>query len=77
MPATSTAKKFSGKDANDGDTFYLTSCDAWTRDISVAELLTSDDFDWRLAFAQRLREVVDDTLTNAREGEHGLPELAA
>ena len=77
MPATSTETIVSAKDANDGDTVYLTSCDAWTRDISVGELLTSDDFDWRLAFAQRLREVVDATLTNALEDEHGLPELAA
>ena len=77
MTITSTPKVVSAKDAKDGDIVYLTSCDAWTRDISVAELLNVDDFDWRLAFAQRLREVVDATLTDAREGEHGLTELAA
>ena len=77
MTATYTPKVVSAKDANDGDTVYLTSCDAWTRDISVAELLAEDDFDWRLAFAKRLREVVGAALTDAQEGKHGLPELTA
>lgn len=70
-------KVVSAKDANAGDTVYLTSCDAWTRDIAVAELLEEDDFDWRLAFARRLKEVVNATLTDAVEGAHGLPELVA
>ena len=77
MTATHTPKVVSAKGANDGHTVYLTSCDAWSRDISVAELLTEDDFDWRLAFARRLREVVGAKLTNARAGAHGFPELAA
>ena len=75
MTTTYTPKVVSAKDASDGDTVYLTSCDAWTRDISVAELLAEDDFDWRLAFAKRLREVIGATLTDAREGKHGWPEL--
>lgn len=70
-------KVISAKDTNDGEAVYLTSCDAWSRDIAVAELLSKADFDWRLAFAQRLREVVDATLIDAREGAHGLPELVA
>ena len=40
-------------------------------------LATSMGFNWRLAFAQRLREVDDATLIDAREGVHGLPELIA
>jgi len=68
-------KVVSAQDVKDGDTVYLTSCDAWTRDIQVAELLTEEDTDWRLAFANRLREVVNATLTEARESASGLPEL--
>jgi len=47
-----------------GDTVYLTSCDAWSTDIALAERLTTKDFDWRLAFAQRLHDVTDATLTD-------------
>lgn len=77
MTIASRTKIVSAKDVKQGNTVYLTSCDAWSPDISVAELLTEDDFDWRLAFAQRLREVVSATLIDAREGPYGLPELAA
>ncbi|PCJ73224.1 MAG: hypothetical protein COA53_12800 [Rhodobacteraceae bacterium] len=70
-------KVISAKDTNDGEVVYLTSCDAWTPDVSIAELLSEEDFGWRLAFAQRLREVVDATLIDAREGAHGLSELVA
>ena len=70
-------KVISAVSVSDGDTVYLTSCDAWTRDITVAELLAAEDFDWRLAFAQRLREVTDATLVDAVEGEFGFAQLAA
>ncbi|MCK4713351.1 MAG: DUF2849 domain-containing protein [Marinosulfonomonas sp.] len=72
-----TEKVISATDVKDGDTVYLTSCDAWTRDIAVAELLGADDVDWRLAFANRLREVTGATPVDAVEGAHGLAELAA
>lgn len=71
------SKVISAVDVQDGDTVYLTSCDAWTRDIAVAELLGREDIDWRLAFAQRLREVTDATPLDAVEGAYGLAELAA
>jgi len=74
---TSSPKVIAAKDIADGDTVYLTSCDAWTRDVAVAELLGSEDIDWRLAFAQRLREVTGATPVDAIEGAHGLTELAA
>lgn len=77
MTQSRTRKVVSAKNAKDGDTVYLTSCDAWSRDIEVAELLAQDDFDWRLAFANRLKEVVNPILIAAREGSHGLPELVA
>ena len=77
MTASQPQKVISAKDTNDGEAVYLTSCDAWSPDITVAELLSEEDFGWRLAFAQRLREVVDATLIDAREGVHGLPELVA
>ena len=64
-------------DTTAGDTVYLTSCDAWTRDIAVAELLAADDVDWRLAFANRLREVHGAMPVAAVAGEFGLAELAA
>ena len=70
-------KVISAVSISDGDTVYLTSCDAWTRDIAVAELLEADDFDWRLAFARRLREVTNATLVDAVEGEFGFAQLAA
>ena len=70
-------KVISAVSISDGDTVYLTSCDAWTRDVAVAELLEVEDFDWRLAFARRLREVTDATLLDAVEGEFGFAQLAA
>ena len=70
-------KVISAVSVSDGETVYLTSCDAWTRDIAVAELLEVEDFDWRLAFARRLNEVTDATLLDAVEGEFGFAQLAA
>jgi len=70
-------KVISATDIADGDTVYLTSCDAWTRDVAIAELLGEDDLDWRLAFANRLREVRDAALVPAKATEHGLAELIA
>lgn len=77
MTAQQPSKVISAIDTNDGEVVYLTACDAWSRDVAVAELLSEEDFDWRLAFAQRLREVGDAALIDAREGAHGLPELVA
>lgn len=77
MATASTHKVISAEDANDGGTVYLTSCDAWTPDVAIAELLESDDEGWRLAFANRLREVVNPNLVGARENTLGLAELAA
>ncbi len=77
MTIQSSAKVVSANDALDGDVVYLTSCDAWTPDIKVAELLDLEDHDWRLAFAQRLREVKNAALVDAREDVNGLPELVA
>ncbi len=77
MTTSQPQKVISAKNTHDGEAVYLTSCDAWSQDIAIAELLSEDDFDWRLAFARRLREVVDATLIDAREGAHGLPELVA
>ncbi len=77
MTAVQSQKVILAKDTNDGQAVYLTSCDAWSPDITVAELLSEEDFGWRLSFAQRLREVVDASLIDAREGAHGLPELIA
>jgi hypothetical protein len=77
MTASQPQKVISAKDTSDGEVVYLTSCDAWSRDVAIAELLSEEDFGWRLAFAQRLREVAGATLIDAREGAHGLPELVA
>lgn len=78
---SATAKVIAATDANSGDMVFLTSCDAWTPDVRIAELLTDPaDFDWRLAFARRLTGVTDKRdadLVNALEDEHGLPALAA
>ena len=68
-------KVISAKSVDAGSTVYLTSCDAWSGDIAFAELLGADDFDWRLAFARRLREVANATLTDARENGSGMAEL--
>lgn len=48
----------------DGKIVYLTECDAWTPDIEIAENLSCDDQEWRLAFARRLREVENAVLAN-------------
>ena len=77
MANPATHKIISAKDADNGGTVYLTSCDAWTPDVAIAELLEKDDQGWRLAFANRLREVVNPNLVNARENTLGLAELAA
>ncbi len=77
MATPSTHKVISAKDASNGDTVYLTSCDAWTPDIAIAELLKADDEGWRLDFANRLHEVVNPGLVDARENTLGLAELAA
>ncbi|MCF6315302.1 MAG: DUF2849 domain-containing protein [Marinosulfonomonas sp.] len=77
MTNSATPKVIAAKDVTDGDTVYLTSCDAWTRDVAVAELLGADDVGWRLAFANRLHEVTDATPIAAVEGASGLAELVA
>jgi len=77
MATASTHKVISAQDASDGRTVYLTSCDAWTPDVAIAELLEADDEGWRLAFAGRLRDVVSPNLVEARENTLGLAELAA
>lgn len=74
---THAQKVITAQDTADGSTVYLTSCDAWSAEIEVAELLSYDDFDWRLAFANRLKEVKSPALIPAREGMNGLPELIA
>lgn len=76
MSQQTESKVISAIHAMDGDTVYLTSCDAWSREVGVAEVLTRDDFDWRLAFANRLKEVVRPQLVNAQLGKFGLAELA-
>lgn len=70
-------KVISATDITKGDTVYLTSCDAWSRDVALAELLNEEDVDWRLAFANRLREVRSAIPVTAREDAQGLTELAA
>ncbi|MBL4805984.1 MAG: DUF2849 domain-containing protein [Rhodobacteraceae bacterium] len=72
-----THKVITAKNADNGNTVYLTSCDAWTPDIAVAELLQKEDEDWRLAFANRLHEVTGPALLDAVEGKFGMAELAA
>lgn len=77
MSHSSTTKVISAIDKLAGDTVYLTSCDAWSRDIALAELLTEEDVDWRLAFANRLREVHSATPVAAKEDTLGLAQLVA
>lgn len=77
MTAMNTKKVISAKSVAEGETVYLTSCDAWSADVAYAEVLVENDFDWRLAFARRLREVSDANLTDAKENELGLAELIA
>ena len=54
-------------------TVYLTSCDAWTPELALAEILEPEDHDWRLAFANRLREVTNAALQAVKTDENGLP----
>ena len=58
--------------ANDA-TVYLTSCDAWTPELALAEVLAPEDHDWRLAFANRLREVSGAALRAVTTDSNGLP----
>ncbi len=64
MSAENTSKVVSARKVQGGNIVYLTSCDAWTPDIEIAEYLAEDDQEWRLAFANRLREVEGATLVN-------------
>ncbi|MEO1919423.1 MAG: hypothetical protein ABGW81_06930 [Paracoccaceae bacterium] len=50
-------KAISARKVQDRGAAYLTSCDAWTPDIKIAEFLAEKDQNWRLAFANRLHEV--------------------
>jgi len=61
----------------DDATVYLTSCDAWTPELALAEVLAPEDHDWRLAFANRLREVSNAALISVEMDSHGLPAYAA
>ena len=63
MSTPYTPKVIAARSVQDGETVYLTTCDAWTPDIEVAEFLTEEDQDWRLSFARRLREVTGAALT--------------
>lgn len=54
-------------------TVYLTSCDAWTPELALAEVLQPEDHDWRLAFANRLREVKNAALCPVKTDAQGLP----
>ena len=58
--------------ANDA-TVYLTSCDAWTPELALAEVLAPENHDWRLAFANRLREVTGAALRAVTTDSNGLP----
>jgi len=57
----------------DEATVYLTSCDAWTPELALAEVLEPEDHDWRLAFANRLREVSNAALRAVKTDVNGLP----
>ena len=59
--------------AENDSTVYLTSCDAWTPELAFAEVLEPEDHDWRLAFANRLREVSNAALRSVKVDVHGLP----
>ena len=61
------------QDILNGEAVYLTSCDAWTPEIAFAEILEPDDFDWRLAFANRLKEVTNAALRPVQADVNGLP----
>ncbi len=77
MTTPTLTKVVAATDIASGKTVFLTSCDAWTPDIAVAELLGTEDTDWRLAFANRLREVSNAVLVDAVEGEYGMAQLVA
>ncbi len=55
-----------------GEAVYLTSCDAWTPELMLAEVLEPEDHDWRLAFANRLREVSNAALKAVSTDVNGL-----
>ncbi len=61
MTDRKTLRLIQARHVDNGEDVYLTACDAWTADITIAEHLPAEDHDWRLAFANRLPEV-----TNAR-----------
>lgn len=66
------------QDTLNGEAVFLTSCDAWTPEITFAEILEPDDYDWRLAFANRLKEVTNAALRPVTADANGLPvEIAA
>lgn len=67
MSATSNLKVVTANRVNDGKTVYLTECDMWTPDIEIAHFLEEEDHDWRLAFANRLKEVEGATLIEVPE----------
>ncbi len=71
MAHQETYKVVQARRVRDGAKVYLTSCDAWTPDVGIAEFLPEEgiaeflpeeDHDWRLAFANRLSEVADAAL---------------
>ncbi len=55
-----------------GEAVYLTSCDAWTPELMLAEVLDPEDHDWRLAFANRLKEVSNAELRPVQTDGNGL-----
>ncbi len=68
MAHQETYKVVQARRVRDGAKVYLTSCDAWTPDVGIAEFLPEEDHDWRLAFANRLSEVADAALVPVPEG---------
>lgn len=67
MSTSYTPKVIAARHVQGGNTVYLTSCDAWTPDIEIAEFLAEEDQDWRLAFANRLHEVENAALATPPE----------
>ncbi len=59
--------------AANGEAVYLTSCDAWTPELALAEVLEPEDHDWRLAFANRLKEVSNAALRSVNTDNLGMP----
>jgi hypothetical protein len=72
-----TTKIIAARSVATGETLYLTACDAWTPEFAIAQVLDHDDHDWRLSFANRLKEVRDPVLVDARENATGLAEPVA